>query len=63
MDATCAKSFSNTKAKRPDSLKIELLTIPENGIASFSQTGDRLVNISFRNISYSVRETIFRRRK
>lgn len=65
MDAQNAPSFSKPKSsKRPDSLKIELLTIPEDGsLATFGQNVDKLVDVSFRNITYSVRETFFRRRK
>lgn len=50
---------------RPDSLKLELLTIPEDGsIVKFDQNQTiSSVHVGFRNITYEVREGIFRRRK
>ncbi|KAI2474028.1 white, partial [Diabrotica virgifera virgifera] len=54
-------SFAKLKInKRPDSLKLELLTIPENTYVN--QFDNRVVNVGFRNISYTVKEGIFKTR-
>ncbi|XP_072394710.1 ATP-binding cassette subfamily G member 4-like [Diabrotica undecimpunctata] len=54
-------SFAKLKInKRPDSLKLELLTIPENTYVN--QFDNRVVNVGFRNISYTIKEGIFKTR-
>ncbi|KAB0799693.1 hypothetical protein PPYR_07573 [Photinus pyralis] len=46
---------------RPDSLKVELLRIPENDIPVRNRRHE--CNVGFENLSYSVREGIFRKRR
>ncbi|XP_060530332.1 ATP-binding cassette sub-family G member 1-like [Cylas formicarius] len=49
---------------RPDSQKIDLLTIPENGYVDKFETsivGGAAVTVTFRDVSYTVREGIFKR--
>ncbi|XP_074037508.1 ATP-binding cassette sub-family G member 1 [Leptinotarsa decemlineata] len=54
MDSTSGPTFPKLKMnKRPDSQKLELLSLPENNGA---------MNIGFRNISYTVKEGLFRKR-
>lgn len=52
-------------AKRPDSLKLELLTIHEDSVRkSFTPAqNDNDVHIGFRNLTYSVREGLFKNRR
>ncbi|KAK5643178.1 hypothetical protein RI129_007023 [Pyrocoelia pectoralis] len=49
-------------AKRPDSLKAELLTIPENDVSVRNKEDDEC-NIGFENLSYRVQEGIFHKRR
>lgn len=50
-------------AKRPDSMKLELLTIPENNYVNSFGTSNSVVNVSFKNITYAVKEGIIKRSK
>ncbi|CAG9820292.1 unnamed protein product [Phaedon cochleariae] len=51
-------------SKRPNSQKLELLTIPEHGHdRSFSNGVSGSMNIGFRNISYTVKEGLLFKRK
>lgn len=63
-------SVKSVTAKRPDSLKLDLLPIPEDGsIVKFDQNQVdngyyySSVHVGFRNITYEVNEGFFRRRK
>lgn len=53
--------------KRPDSMKIELISIPENSkISSFKQLdkkSDSIVSVGFKNISCTVNVGYFKRSK
>lgn len=49
--------------KRPDSMKLELLTIPENGCLQSFPTSPASGSIGFKDLSYSVREGLIRRRE
>lgn len=52
--------------QRPDSLKIELLTIPEDGSVTprFGQNGgDSEVHVGFKDVSYTIKEGFLRRSK
>lgn len=52
--------------KRPDSMKIELITIPERGkVPSFrpSVNVDSVVSVGFRDVSCTAKSGIFRRSK
>lgn len=53
----------NVSNKRPDSLKLELLTIPENSYMNQFANGNisKVVNVGFRNISYTVKKGLFKR--
>lgn len=61
--------LKNIGKKRPDSLKIDLLKVPttENGITDKcvtpceSYSSEDAVNVTFRNISYSVKEGFFKK--
>ncbi|KAL1505777.1 hypothetical protein ABEB36_005261 [Hypothenemus hampei] len=59
--------LKNTAQKRPDSLHIDLLLAPENGLFHLNDLSenecDNSVNVSFQNISYYVNEGFFKRRK
>uniref|UniRef100_A0A0U9HU30 Putative ABCG protein n=1 Tax=Chrysomela populi TaxID=154003 RepID=A0A0U9HU30_CHRPP len=52
--------------KRPDSQRVELLSIPENGYVKRFPNGcgapSGAMNIGFKNISYTVREGLFRKK-
>ncbi|XP_030748051.1 ATP-binding cassette sub-family G member 1-like isoform X2 [Sitophilus oryzae] len=72
MEGSSSSPTATTRLKRlaktrPDSLKIDLLTIPENGcVSSFDKSTDPVsheVNVQFRDISYSVREGLFTRKR
>lgn len=54
----------NVSNKRPDSLKLELLTIPENSYMNQFANGNisKVVNVGFRNISYTVKKGLFKRK-
>ncbi|KAG5873346.1 hypothetical protein JTB14_017796 [Gonioctena quinquepunctata] len=57
MEPTTTHSLPRLKMnKRPDSQRLELLTIPENKL------GQHVMHVGFRNITYSVKEGLFRRR-
>ncbi|CAG9858000.1 unnamed protein product [Phyllotreta striolata] len=70
MDQAGPAGFSKPKLKvsankRPDSLKLELLSIPENTFVNRFANGNetsKLVNVGFRNISYNVTEGVFRKK-
>nr|XP_022899836.1 ATP-binding cassette sub-family G member 1-like [Onthophagus taurus] len=50
--------------KRPDSLRLELLTIPEDSVRnSFIQESPAEISLGFRNVSYTVQEGIFKNRR
>lgn len=53
--------------KRPDSMKIELITIPENGnVTSFNplvNKNESVFSVGFRNISSRVKVGFFKRSK
>lgn len=53
--------------KRPDSMKLELLTIPENvclqSFPTSSGSNSNNNSVGFKNLSYSVREGLLRRRE
>ncbi|XP_019870033.1 ATP-binding cassette sub-family G member 1 [Aethina tumida] len=59
--ASAPNNVSRLKNKRPDSQRIELLTIPENECVKFGQP-EGSVNVAFQDLSYSVTEGIFRRK-
>lgn len=61
MEQGGTQSFTKLKmSKRPDSLKLELLTIPENSYVN--QFDNKVINVGFRNITYTVKEGIFRKK-
>lgn len=66
MDLAAATSSAPQKLKlhkRPDSMKLELLTIPENGYIQSFPTSPTQGNIGFKDLSYSVREGLLTRRR
>lgn len=65
MDASSSQSLTKTRTqKRPDSLKLELLPIPEHCVpATFEQELSNRINVGFKNLSYCVREGVFHRSK
>lgn len=64
MDASSSQILNKCKTqKRPDSLKVELLTIPEDRVALNFEKQENQVNIGFQNLSYSVTEGVFHRSK
>lgn len=68
MDRVVATPTSSTTQKlklqkRPDSMKLELLTIPENGCVQTFPTSPGTGSIGFKDLSYSVREGLIRRRE
>ncbi|XP_018574647.1 ATP-binding cassette sub-family G member 1 isoform X2 [Anoplophora glabripennis] len=51
------------KLRRPDSQKIDLLTIPEHScISNFVPSTDSAVHVGFRDISYTVKVGLFKRK-
>lgn len=50
-------------SKRPDSMKLELLTIPENGRLNNFAPINNAVTVGFKDITYVVKEGIFTRSK
>ncbi|CAH0561473.1 unnamed protein product [Brassicogethes aeneus] len=60
--ASAVKNTSKLKQKRPDSLKLELLTIPENESVKFGPV-ESAVDVSFQDLSFTVREGLFRRKR
>lgn len=59
--------LNTSLGKRPDSMKIELITIPESGkISSFrpsSNNVNSVVSVAFRNVSCTVKTGLFRTSK
>ncbi|RZC35580.1 hypothetical protein BDFB_001212 [Asbolus verrucosus] len=50
--------------KRPDSLQLELLPIPEDGLLSkYGQNSNSSVHVGFKDITYTVKEGFFKRIK
>lgn len=63
---TPTQKFKLMYNKRPDSMKLELLTIPENGCVQEFPASPVVCSagsIGFKDLSYSVREGLIRRRE
>ncbi|EFA01493.1 ATP-binding cassette sub-family G member 1 [Tribolium castaneum] len=60
---TSTPSLHSKFLKRPDSLQLELLPIPEDGpLAKYQQSSTGLVHVGFKDLTYTVKEGILRRK-
>ncbi|KAJ8922887.1 hypothetical protein NQ315_007922 [Exocentrus adspersus] len=62
--SSSAPSLPRLKLKRPDSQKIDLITVPEHScVSNFGQTTDySAVHVGFKDISYTVKVGLFRKK-
>jgi hypothetical protein len=64
METTSASTPHLKPHKRPDSLQLELLPIPEDGpLVRCGQGSTGSVHVGFKSITYSVKEGLFRKSK